>query len=85
MNVPTINIESSLTILPRRYNDLGIIMVKLKKRVVFKSSVWQETIRVDAIKKAAKVLQNAEVYRAENINVNFDNLERIINETKNSL
>ena len=60
-------------------------MVKLKKRVAFKSSVWQETIRVDAIKKAAKVLQNSEVYRAENINVNFDNLERIINETKNSL
>ena len=84
MNVPT-NIESSLTILPRRYNDLGIIMVKLKKRVAFKSSVWQETIRVDAIKKAAKVLQNSEVYCAENINVNFDNLERIINETKNSL
>ena len=84
MNVPTY-IESSLTILLRRYNDLGIIMVKLKKRVAFKSSVWQETIRVDAIKKAAKVLQNSEVYRAENINVNFDNLERIINETKNSL
>ena len=46
VNVPT-NVESSLTILPRRYNDLGIIMVKLEKRVAFKSSVWQETIRVN--------------------------------------
>jgi len=37
-------------------------MAKLKKRLSFKS-----TIRVDAIEKAAKFLQNSEVYRVENI------------------
>ena len=62
VNVPT-NVESSLQMLPRRYNDLGVIMVKLKKRLSFKSSVWQETIRVDAIKRAAKFLQNSQVLK----------------------
>ena len=56
-------------------------MVKLKKRLSFKSSVWQESLRVDAIKKAAKFLQNS----GENIHVDFDDFENIINEAKNDL
>ena len=60
-------------------------MVKLKRRLAYKSSVRQETIRVDAIKRAAKFLQNSEVYRAENVTVNFDDFENIINEATNDL
>ena len=60
-------------------------MVKLKKRVSFKSSVGQETIRVDAIKKAAKVLQNSEVYCVENIHVDYDEFENIVNGAMNDV
>ena len=57
-------------------------MVKLKKRFSFKSSVWQEQM---LLKKGAKFLQNSEVYRAENIHVDFDDFKNIINEAKNDL
>ena len=42
-------------------------------------------IRVDAIKKAARFLKNSEVYRAENIHVNFEKFDDIINETISKL
>ena len=54
----------------------------MKKRVAFKHSVWEETIRIDAIKRAALFLQHSEVYRLENIT---DNFESIITETTNNL
>ena len=84
VNVPT-NPESSLRMLPRTYDNLGVILVKLKKRVAFKSSVWEETIRIDAIRKAAEFLKNSEVYRAEKITVNFGNFNDTMRETINSL
>lgn len=65
--------------------NLGVILVKLKRRVAFKSHVWEESIRVNKIREAAMFLQNSEVYRKENIYINFDNFENVIRETTDRL
>ena len=51
----------------------------LPRRKLFEQkSEWHlETIRVDAVKKAAKFLQNSDMYLAENIQVGFDDFENI--------
>ena len=84
VNVPTDPV-TSINILPRNYSNLGVIMVKLKKRQSYKRNEMVSNIRPAVILRAAAVLANSEVNREEKIRINFDNLESVVIDTRNKL
>jgi len=61
VNVPT-DVQSNLNLLPRNYENLGVVMVKLKRRKSYKRNECVSTIRIEAIKAAAKILANSETF-----------------------
>ena len=84
VNVPT-DPATSVNILPRNYSNLGVIMVKLKKRKCYKRNEIVSNIRPAVILRAAAVLANSEVYREEKIQINSSDLEDIVIDTRNKL
>jgi hypothetical protein len=85
VNVPS-NPQSSIEMLPRNYENLGVIMVQLKKCKSFKSNVMPTSpVRIDVIQQAALYLLNSEVYQEAKIEMNLQDFENIITDACNKL
>lgn len=66
VNVP-ISVDTTTKTLPRNLNDTYTIMVHIKKRLVYKTDVYVETIRPAVVWKALKKLMESPLYRLLNI------------------
>lgn len=82
VNVPT-DPSNSIQMLPRTYENLGVIMVQLKKRN--KHSEIVSSVRIDVIRRAALILAKSEAFRAANIQINLQELQSLISQARNKL
>ena len=80
-----IEIGKMVHTLPRNLNEFETISVKLKRRLCYKNTVFNENVRPQKIIQALKyLLQKSELYKQHNININTEwltNFENINNNT----
>ena len=68
-----IEIGKMVHTLPRNLNEFETISVKLKRRLCYKNTVFNENIRPQKIIQALKyLLKNSELYKEHNINISTD-------------
>ena len=80
-----IEIGKMVDTLPRNLNQFETIAVKLKRRLCYKNTVFNENIRPQKIMQALKyLLQNSELYQQHNININTQWLSNFTNETNDT-
>ncbi|KAH0563784.1 hypothetical protein KQX54_006387 [Cotesia glomerata] len=82
VNVPT-NVETSVNILPRVKSEAMIIPICFRRKKSFKYNVMFENVRPQAIKKAAMVLRNSEIYKHCNIQLDLERDKNNIPEHNN--
>ena len=71
--------------LPRNFNQFETIAVKLKRRLCYKNTVFNENVRPQKILQALKyLLENSQLYKEHNINVNTEWLSDFTTQEKNS-
>ena len=75
VNVP-IDIEESVSILPREFDRTSTIQLAFKRRLRYKGSFIREWIRPHAVYQAAKYLVGQTLYKEEGIGVSLDFLAR---------
>ncbi|XP_065214928.1 uncharacterized protein LOC135841724 [Planococcus citri] len=71
VNVP-VDVPDNVSVLPRSFEETRVIPIVLKKRKSHKSNVMFETVSPVHIFDALKCLQNCEVYKLCNVEVNLD-------------
>uniref|UniRef100_A0ABD2WCW2 DUF6570 domain-containing protein n=1 Tax=Trichogramma kaykai TaxID=54128 RepID=A0ABD2WCW2_9HYME len=77
VNIAT-DINEMIQILPRSFDELSIIQIKLKRHIDHKSDYMFETIKPSKICEALKYLQNTPLYKDNEIKINeefFTNYE----------
>ena len=80
-----IEIGKMVYTLPRNFNQFETIAVKLKHRLCYKNTVFNENVRPQKILQALKyLLHNSELYKEHNINVNTDWLSHFTTQQNNT-
>ena len=77
VNVP-VDVAPTVQTLPRTLSDTETLVVKYKRKVEYKKCEFWENIRLSAVWKATRyLLQNSNIYKNENIQLNTDWLNSI--------
>ena len=80
-----IKIGKMVHTLPRNFNQFETIAVKLKRRLCYKNTVFSENVRPQKILQALKyLLENSQLYKEHNINVNSEWLSNFTTQEKNT-
>lgn len=81
-----IEIGKIIKTLPCRYSEFETIAVKLKRRLCYKNSVWNENVRPYKIIEALKyLLTTSELYKEHNINIDYEWLKSFNNINSNTI
>lgn len=85
----SVDINEMITTLPRNFNSLSTLQIKLKRHMEHKSDYMHETVRPHLICEAIDYLKNTPLYKKNKITINKDFFQRydknILNKTKNSI
>ncbi|XP_065356189.1 uncharacterized protein LOC135950582 [Calliphora vicina] len=76
VNVP-IQLDKTVNVLPRRFDQTEVIQVHLKRRLEYNHSFMTETIRPRIIIGAVQYLVNTDLYRKHNITISDDWLDTV--------
>ena len=77
VNIP-VDVAHTVETLPRTLSDTETLVVKYKRKLEYKKCEFQENIRPYAVWKATRyLLQNSNIYKNENIQLNTDWLNSI--------
>ena len=82
VNVP-MNIDTNVSILPRKFSDTHTIQLKLMRQMKNKNAFMYETIRPKVVHTAVKYLVEQELYKGEGIIISDDWLNEYSNEKEN--
>ena len=63
-------INEMIKILPRKFNEMSVIQIKLKRHIEHKSDYMYETIKPSNVYRALEYLLNTPLYKQNNITVN---------------
>ncbi|KAJ8048677.1 ATP-dependent DNA helicase PIF1 [Holothuria leucospilota] len=84
VNVP-VDVMPTITALPRNLSETQTVPIKLKKRMMFQSSVYTENVRPLKVLSAIKwLLSNGPLYKELNIQLNETWLENVSNASSES-
>ena len=72
-----IDLNTSVEVLPRQFNESSVIQVKLKRMISHASHYMFETVRPDRIKKSIEYLVNTTLYKDLNIKIDLEYLEEM--------
>lgn len=68
VNIP-VDINEMVNVLPRNFDEMSTIQIKLKRHMEHKSDYMYETIRPAKICEALEYLQHTPLYKKNNINI----------------
>ena len=70
VNIPT-NVNTTVSVLPRKQDDTATIALKLKRKLKYKHHYDYETVRPNKIIDAVNwLVANSDLYKQEGININ---------------
>jgi hypothetical protein len=78
-----VEIDDMINILPRRFDQMSIVQIKLKRHIDHSTSYMHETIRPAAVCEALKYLKDTPLYLANNVQFDenwlngFDNCDEV--------
>ena len=78
VNVP-VDIAPVIQCLPRTIDDAATVPIQLKRKMVYKSSVWKQNVRPRCVLNALHYLMTKELYKESNLNINESWLDKIHN------
>ncbi|KAL7304563.1 hypothetical protein TKK_0003347 [Trichogramma kaykai] len=82
VNIVT-DVNEMINVLPRRFNELSVVQIKLKRHIEHQSNYMFETIKPSNICKALKFLKDTPLYKENNIQINNTFFENYENNDKN--
>ncbi|KAL7304454.1 hypothetical protein TKK_0003249 [Trichogramma kaykai] len=82
VNIVT-DVNEMINVLPRRFNELSVVQIKLKRHIEHQSNYMFETIKPSNICKALKFLKDTPFYKENNIQINNTFFENYENNDKN--